>query len=359
MKLLYFGAYNLHYPRNSILRNGLIEHGWQILICRCDININPLIQNWFLLINYLKLHQKNFNVIYLAERGQNVAILAWLISKLTGKPLVVDFLYSRYDTQTEKKVVIKNSFSAKVLWILDWISLHIGDLIVCDTKSHIEFYANEFRLNPKKAIAIYLGADLNIYKPTAAPLNSKTKIIFWGSYTPSHGVDTIIRTAKLTQCLNLEYVLIGYGPTYQNSIQLANELSSGNITFYPWMSQDELALIISQADIVIGAVGKTQKSMRSICFKEFQGCAMKKPVITAETPAIKEVFTDRKNIILCQAANSFSLRDAIIELINDKNLTRKISDGGYNLILDYFSHIKVSGVLSNHLIELLESGNDL
>jgi glycosyltransferase involved in cell wall biosynthesis len=86
---------------------------------------------------------------------------------------------------------------------------------------------------------------------------------------------------------------------------------------------------------------------------------MKKPVITAETPAIKEVFTDRKNIILCQAANSFSLRDAIIELINDKNLTRKISDGGYNLILDYFSHIKVSGVLSNHLLELLESGNDL
>ena len=101
MKLLYFGAYNLHYPRNSILRNGLMEHGWQILICRCDININPLIQNWFLLINYLKLHQKNFNVIYLAERGQNVAILAWVISKITGKPLVVDFLYSRYDTQQD------------------------------------------------------------------------------------------------------------------------------------------------------------------------------------------------------------------------------------------------------------------
>lgn len=357
MKLLYFGAYNPNYPRNSTLRNGLQKQGWNIVLCRCDIDLPCLLQNWILLNQFLKIAHQDLDVIYLAERGQNVALLAWIISKITSKPLVVDFLYSRYDTQTEKKVVTPSSFSAKVLWVLDWLSLHVGDLVVTDTKSHISYYVTEFHLNPQKAVAIYLGADTNIYKPCPTQPNKKTKVFFWGSYTPSHGVDTIIRTANLTKDLNLEYVLIGSGPTYQKSIELAKSLELKNISFLPWMTQDKLASLILQADIVIGAVGKTPKSMRSICFKEYQGCAMRKPVITAETPAIKEVFTDKENILMCEAANPLSLSYAINELMINDSLRQKISNNGYSLIINHLSPSGIGAVLSSNLIKLLKSND--
>jgi hypothetical protein len=85
MKILYFGAYNLVYPRNSILRHGLILHKWDVDICQCAVNINPIIQNWILLKKTLSFSNKNWDAIFLAERGQNVALL--LTSFIRGTTL--------------------------------------------------------------------------------------------------------------------------------------------------------------------------------------------------------------------------------------------------------------------------------
>jgi glycosyltransferase involved in cell wall biosynthesis len=356
MKILYFGAYNLVYPRNSILRHGLILHKWDVDICQCAVNINPIIQNWILLKKTLSFSNKNWDAIYLAERGQNVALLAWILSRLTSKPLIVDFLYSRYNTQTEKRGVLPDSFSGKILWLLDWLSLLLGDLVICDTKSHITYYASKFYLNPTKAIPIYLGVETDIYKPRIDVVQEKKSIFFWGSYTPSHGTEIIVKTADLLKDrTDIEFFLIGNGSTYKETVKLAKSLNLSNVSFVPWMKQEELAELASRAYIVIGAVGKTPKAMRCICFKEFQGAAMKRPVITAETPAAKEVFTHGENIIMCAAADPSSLAAAIVELLTDDQLRKKISNNGYELIVNYYSTEKIGETLSNTLVNFLEN----
>lgn len=356
MKILYFGAYNLDYPRNSILRHGLFLHKWDVDICQCAVNVNPIVQNWILLKKVLSFSNKDWDAIFLAERGQNVALLAWILSRLMNKPLIVDFLYSRYNTQMEKRAILPNSFSGKILWFLDWLSLRLGDLVVCDTKSHIIYYASEFYLNPTKATPIYLGVETRIYKPRLDAVQEKKRIFFWGSYTPSHGTEIIVKTADLLKDrTDLEFFLVGNGPTYKETVKLAKSLNLSNITFVPWMKQEELAELASQAYIVIGAVGKTPKAMRCICFKEFQGLAMKKPVITAETPAAKEVFTHGENILMCAAADSSSLAAAITALLTDDYLRSKISSNGYELVVNCYSTEKIGEALSNTLVNFLEN----
>jgi glycosyltransferase involved in cell wall biosynthesis len=97
------------------------------------------------------------------------------------------------------------------------------------------------------------------------------------------------------------------------------------------MPYETLAEHIAMADICLGMFGITEKAMRTGAFKVVEGLAMEKPVITAETPAMKEIFTDRENILFCQPANSRDLADKIKELKNDQNLRTNIAKNGYKL----------------------------
>jgi len=80
---------------------------------------------------------------------------------------------------------------------------------------------------------------------------------------------------------------------------------------------------------------------------------MKLPMITANTPAIREEFTDNKDIILCDRANPESLAKSIIRLKNDEKLRKKIAIGGYLLYKKHFSIDKIGLELVNILNEIL------
>ena len=59
--------------------------------------------------------------------------------------------------------------------------------------------------------------------------------------------------------------------------------------------------------------------------------AAQKPLITADTPAIQEIFTHKENAYLCKAGDPKSLADAIIQLYKNDGLRQKISQNGYKL----------------------------
>ncbi len=58
---------------------------------------------------------------------------------------------------------------------------------------------------------------------------------------------------------------------------------------------------------------------------------MAKPIITAETVAIKELLTNRENVLFCQAGNPNDLANKILELKANEELREKISKNGYQL----------------------------
>lgn len=288
-RLLFLGAYNASYPRNSVIRYGLSLNGWEVIECNVGFRTDPLKQNVLLLQKFSQLQHIHFDAVLLAERGQYLIFSAKQIAERLHLPLYTDFLYSRFDTQCEKGLVAPRSYRGVMLWLFDWLSLHLSDHVLCDTKAQRDFYITKFKLKKAKASVLYHGADTRIYQPWGANRDEKqTRVIFWGSYTPSHGVDTIVRSAHLLSSdQRLSFTLVGHGHTYETVRKLARNLEVTNVRFLPWMTQTELAGVIAASDIVIGAMGNTPKAMRSICFKEFQGLGAKKVVISPDTPAVK------------------------------------------------------------------------
>ncbi len=343
MKICYFGTFDENYLRNRIIRKGLEQNGCQIELCRTKYS-NLLKVYFELLINWIKISKEDVKAIIVGETGYVLMPLAWLLSKLWNKKLILDAFFSLYDTYVcDRKIVKENSLEAKKLFILDKFGCLLADLVLLDTEAHIEYFKNKFCLYKKKFIRVFVGTDNSIFYPRDVErINNKFVVLHWGTFIPLHGVEYILKSAKILEFQqDILFQFIGEGQTYPEVINLSKKLNLKNIEFISYESEETLVEKIAQADICLGIFGSTEKAKRVIPHKVYQAIAMKKPVITGDSPAIREVFEDKKNILLCEIANPDSLAEKILKLKNDTFLRKKIAENGYSLFLEKFTPFEI------------------
>lgn len=188
-----------------------------------------------------------------------------------------------------------------------------------------------------------MGADEECFYPRVYKKTNNTFLVFWyGTYIPLHGVNHIIEAAKILKLnTDIKFRLVGSGQTYSKARLQAKRYALSNIEFYDWVSYDELPIWLSEADVCLGIFGSTGKACRVIPNKIFQAIASKKPVISGDTPAMREIFINKENIYLCEIADSKSLSDSILELKEKHALRTNIALNGYNLFKKNFSTKKI------------------
>jgi len=247
------------------------------------------------------------------------------------------------------------------LYCLDYFECLLSDKIILDTKTHIKYFNLKFNVRKNKFMKIFVGARDDIYFPLNIKKKNDDKFIvgYWGTFIPLHGVEYIIKAFELLKNESDIYLsLFGKGQTYETNKELAERLKIKNIEFIPkmFLTSKELSKLpefIAKFDLGLGIFGNTNKMLQVIPNKIYEGIAMKLPMITANTPAIREEFTDNKDIILCDRANPESLAKSIIRLKNDEELRKKIAIGGYLLYKKRFSIDKIGLELVNILNEIL------
>ena len=183
------------------------------------------------------------------------------------------------------------------------------------------------------------GADDRIFTPL--PQNTvkdgKFRIVYYGTFIPNHGVLYITDAARLL--INepaIEFELIGKGPELVKAQQFVVENQLTNINFIDWMEKDQLIQEISRADICLGAFGTTHQSLMTIQNKIYESLALKKALVSGDSPAIRHELTHGEHIYLCERANGRALADAIMVLWNDPSLREKIAINGYKLFREKY-----------------------
>lgn len=156
-------------------------------------------------------------------------------------------------------------------------------------------------------------------------------VCFHGKYIPLQGVEYIIRAAHLLKEEDVTFTLIGNGQTFPMVKKLAEELDLANITFVERVPFEQLPGMLRSQDICLGIFGNTAKAARVIPNKIYEAAALGKVIITADTPAIRELFTDGENIILCRRSDPGDIAKKIILLKNDSQLRARIGAGAYRL----------------------------
>ncbi len=366
--ICFFGTYESSFPRTITLKEACRIKRFKVIECHKPFwenmtqkveffSIISMIKYGFklmlaytsLAVRYLKL--ENHDVVVVGYNGYFDIPLAKLLTKIRKKPLIFTPVFPLYETLVEdRKYVNKTSIKSKIIHLIDEISCRLADFIIIETDSYIDYYCEEFKIPRGKYFKIPLGADETNYFHRQQKVQKKDpnllKLLFYGKFIPLQGISYIIKAAKiLEKNKDVEFEIIGSGQLSNNIRSLSEKLDIKNVKFIDWVNYRELPEHILDADVCMGIFGSTPKAQRGIPIKVYEALAMKKPVITGDTPAAREVFTHKVNAILCEIGNPEALADSIILLKENRELRANIAESGYKLFQKIFSSEQIASRL--------------
>ena len=359
LRICYFGTYLRTYPRNKIIIDGLRNNNVEVIECHVDLwkGIEPRwheIKSKFgkikiackIIFAYLQLfllHQdiiRNYDVMIVGYTGHLDIFLARLLASLKRKPLIFDAFVSLYSTFVEDRLLFSpDSFLASLLQKLDKISCFLSDGVFLDTQAHIEYFKKQLNITNTKFYRVWAGADDTVYYPRQTKKKNKEFIaLFIGGFIPLQGVEYIVKAAHLlNKKQDIKFRLVGVGQEYEDMKKMVKQFGLKNIEFTGWLPYEKLPDEIASAQICLGIFGNTEKAKKVIPNKIYMSLAMAKPVITGDSLAVREVFTDRENIFLCEMGNPESIAKSIVMSKENPNLTSRISNAGYLLFRENFT----------------------
>jgi len=353
MKVCFFGIYDKSYPRNKVLIEGLILNGYEVIECNVNPRLNKGLKKYWLLAKEKRaLKKHNFEFVVVAFPGHTCVWLAKILFPKT--PIVFDVFLSLYEANvSDRKVHSAHSIKGLRDYFLDWHSVRLADIVVMDTYSHAGFFEQRYGLDAKKVIRVFIGSmvktsDYENIKPPASVL----VVHFHGSFIPQHGIEYIIAAAKILESeKGITFSFIGDGQVYEKMLEYSRSLGLRNVSFVGRLPFKETLEKLAASDIALGVFGKAARAQWVIMNKIFESMALGKALISADTPALRELFTDRENVLFCEAGNPADLAAKILELKRDKSLREKIGRNSLRLFQEELSPEKL---LSNFLIELHE-----
>jgi glycosyltransferase involved in cell wall biosynthesis len=236
-----------------------------------------------------------------------------------GRPVVFNPLVSLADTLVgDRRRFRPGSLAARTLERIDRGAFRSADLVVADTETHARFLG---QLAGRDDIAVcFVGAEERLFQPGWEPPPT-FNVLFVGKLIPLQGVETILAAARAAP--EIPFRLVGSG---QLTPLLAER--SANVEHVAWLEYEQLPDEIRSAGCVLGIFGTSPKARRVIPNKAFQALACGAPLVTADTPAARELLTHEESALLVPPGDPGALADALRRLAADDELARRIAAGG-------------------------------
>lgn len=347
MKVLYIGNYNWdHYLRGRVLYRGLLDN---------NVDVELFLKKKDYLSIIRRILKKDYDIILAS--GKPTVMIANLFRVFHRRKVIFDVFISDYENLVlNKKTVQKGSLKALFLKLFDKYSCKLSNLNLLDTKEHVEYFCKTYNLSKNKFKILPIGTDENIFYPRKEKPHKKFKVLFFGSFNIGHGIDTILKAAKLLEKYDIEIDLIGEGPLFKEMKKLSKSLNNKNIKFLGWVNQEDLPKKISNYDVCLGLFDdNVPKMKRVIPTKVFQLTAMKKAIITGKTKAVESYFTHEKNIILSNMGDEKDLAASIIKLYENPELLKKIAENGHKVFEENFKTVSIGKRLKNIIKNIINS----
>lgn len=347
MRVLMLGVYDINsYSRGRILYKGLQVNGTDV-----DLFLRTGKTKYLAIAK--RLLKKDYDIIL--ANGKIVLLTAWLLRWLHRRPIVFDTFISDYDTLVfDRKLVRQGSLKAGLIWWSDRIAAQLATINVLDTLAHVAYFQELFGTDPSRFRIVHVGSDDDVFTFQPLPKNKGIIVYFQGTYIPLHGTDTIVRAAKLLEDdPSIRFHMVGKGQTYDASRKLADGLNVKNIDWEAIIGLHELPKRMALGDISLGNFGESEKAKRVITHKAFDTVSLGRPLITADTPAHREVFTHGKTAWLVPPNDPVALAEGIRTLAKDRKLRESIAKQGHEAFLGHYSTKKIGEALLHVLNDVL------
>jgi glycosyltransferase involved in cell wall biosynthesis len=360
MTVCLFGSYTTAegYPVNRVLRQGLRLSGVEVAECRAEVwgrFVHELLANatpWRLVMTLWRMARGLVQLslqyartpahdwVLIGYPGYlDVRLARWLIGR--RRQIVLVSFISLFDTAIcDRRNASETSWMARLLKWLDASAFRAADIVLVDTDAQGDYYAKLFSIERQRFVRSFVGEDDEQFasRPLPPRLEGEPlRVLFFGTYVPLHGIETIIEAAALLQGDEVDFTLIGSGQEFDSLQARCLELG-GRVQFISqWQSSDQLHDHIVHSHVCLGVFGTTAKAARVIPYKVFDALAVGRPVITRDSPAIRELLVHDESVVLCPPGDAAALAGAITRLRDEPSLAREIAASGHEVYTQHGS----------------------
>jgi glycosyltransferase involved in cell wall biosynthesis len=328
VRVLYFGTYERDYPRNaqviSCLRGAGVEvmerhvGVWEGERHKFGAGPRSALRLARAQITLLRRPAEAFDAVLVGYPGQLDLVAAQRIAR--GRPVVFNPLVSLTDTLVEDRGRFgARSPAGRLLRAIDRRALRAADLVVADTDANASYFELLAGLPPGRVATCFVGAEERLFAP-GWRRPRRFVALFVGKLIPLHGLETILAAARLAS--DVEFRVVGSG-----QLNALLEQRPPNVEWVDWVEYDRLPAELHRAGCALGIFGTSAKAARVIPNKAFQALACGVPLVTADTPAARELLRDGESGLLVPPGDPEALAGAVRRLTTG-DLAERLAVGG-------------------------------
>jgi glycosyltransferase involved in cell wall biosynthesis len=328
VRVLYFGTYERDYPRNaqviSCLRGAGVEvverhvGVWEGERHKFGAGPGAALRLARAQLKLLRRPAETFAAVIVGYPGHLDLVAARRVAR--GRPVVFNPLVSLTDTLVDDRARFgPRSPAARALRAIDRRALRAADVVVADTDANARYLALLAGLPSGRVATCFVGAEERLFAP-GWRRPERFVALFVGKLIPLHGLETILAAARLAP--EIPFRIVGSG-------QLGRllEQRSPNVEWVDWVEYDRLPAELHRAGCALGIFGASAKAARVIPNKAFQAIACGVPLVTADTPAARELLRDGESASLVPPGDPEALAEAVRQLAAGAG-TERLAAGG-------------------------------
>jgi len=321
VRVVMIGAYKPDYARHYVIREGLRRAGADV-----DERLLPLERRTPGRARALARafpQRGAADVVLLGAFNQTLAPAAWALAQTRGLPLIVDYLTGLLDAAEDRGAVPAGRRA--LLRAVDRFAISRLPTLT-DTAAHRAAFAAALNVDVRRMAVLPVGVrDLDPLPPPdpAAPPLAQ----YAGTYIPFHGVDVMLRAARLLPDVAFEF--IGAGQMHTAAVRLAHEIGLSNVRFVTgYFPKAELIALQARSTIALGVFGNAPKTRQVVPNKVYEALALGRALVTAQSPALAEFFTPGKHLVTVPPGSPDALAAALRALLDDPARRAALSAAG-------------------------------
>ena len=347
-----YGNYGPDYPRNRVIESVLRDLGCEL--SRFLPTVSALAD-----IEYSLRGGPRPDLIWVPCFRQRDIAAAARYARRHRIALVFDPLISAYDKQLNEKHKFAAD-SAKARKLLAWESklFKLPDCLIADTEGHADYFHATHGVAREHIRVIPVGAEEALFSPQAwphKPADAALELAFFGTFIGLQGVDVLAQAILHYDGPPTHWRLIGEGPLKADCERLLAPLASGkhasHVSFEGWGPLPELPARLAGADAILGIFGTSEKALRVIPNKVYQGLALGRAVITAATPAFLPALRadEEQGLLWAQPGEPASICAAVERLHQRRDEIPALGQAARASYEAHYSNRRIAQVLSEIL----------
>lgn len=338
MHILCWGTYDTGKPRTRILRDGLRACGAVLEECHAQVweaveDKSQIRGGWRRLLILLRwltrypslvwrfLRAPRADLVLVGYPGIVDVIVLAPFARLRRVPIVWDMFMSLYDTVVlDRRLVSARHPLAKALHWAESLALRRAAVVFLDTAAHARRVEKLYHLAAGRCRFVWVGAEVDTFRlperaaSVAVNPQPALTVLFYGQFIPLHGIETVILAARLLRDQPVDWILIGRGQEASRVRRMLAEVPLPRLQWIDWVAYPQLKDWIARADLCLGIFGASEKAASVIPNKVFQTIAAGRPLVTRDSPAIRELLSNAPPCVyLVPPAEPEALAEAVRE----------------------------------------------